>query len=308
MLSVVIPITDARYDDVEEVFYAYKSGVEAASPVYEFVYVLDGKYPHIFEKLMALREKGEKIKIVKFAQWFGESQALSTGFENSSGETILCLPAYHQVGPEAIPAVIAKLEHSDMVIAKREPRTDSLLKRIQSRIFNGLLGWVMNSPFRDVGCNVRAIKRRVVDEVQIYGDLHRFLPLLAFRQGFKVVELPVKASAKSSAPVFYGPGIYVRRLLDLLSVFFMVKFTKKPLRFFGLVGTSLFAMGALFMAVLFVQRVFLHQALADRPVVLIPAILLSLGVQLFTIGLIGEIIIFTHAKDLKEYNIEEIVN
>ncbi len=308
-ISAVIPITDGRYDGIEEVYYAYKKALNDQSLDSEFIYVLDGAYPEIFAQLKALRENGEDVKIIKFAQWFGESAALSMGFENASGEILLSLPAYYQVEPEELVKVIEALdENSDMIIGRRNPRSDSIVKRAQTWTFHFLLRLLTQFPFRDLGCSVRAIKKKVMEEVQIYGDLHRFLPVLAYRQGFRVKEIELKQSRKNSSPVIYAPGIYLRRLLDILTVLFVVKFTKKPLRFFGLLGTTLFGIGALTGLALLVQRVFFHMALADRPIILVPALLLTLGVQFFAIGLIGEILIFTHANQMKEYTVEEIVN
>ena len=131
---------------------------------------------------------------------------------------------------------------------------------------------------------------------------------MAHRQGFRVIELEVAQSEKDVHQRLYAPGLYVRRLLDLLTIFFLIKFTKKPLRFFGLVGTTLFTLGTIGTLFLITQRLFFDMSLADRPALILSSLLVVLGVQIIAIGLIGEIIIFTHAKDLKEYKIEKIIN
>ena len=160
----------------------------------------------------------------------------------------------------------------------------------------------------DAGCSVRAFAREVIDEIQLYGDLHRFFPVIAHRQGFRITELDVSQSEKDTHQRIYAPGLYVRRLLDLLTIFFLIKFTKKPLRFFGLVGTTLLSLGVVSSLYLIVERLFFDISLADRPVLILSSLLIVLGVQIIAIGLIGEIIIFTHAKDLKEYKIDKIIN
>ena len=195
-----------------------------------------------------------------------------------------------------------------MIVASRWPRKDGFINRVQSKIFNGMVNFITGFKFKDLGSGVRVIKRRVIEEVQIYGDQHRFFPLLAIRYGFKVREVNVVQSSKDTFQRLYSIGIYLRRILDLFSVFFLIKFTKKPLRFFGLSGFFVFALGALLSLYLFIERVFMGVALRDRPMVLVALLLVVLGIQLFAIGLIGEIIIFTHAKELKEYTIEEIIN
>lgn len=195
-----------------------------------------------------------------------------------------------------------------MVVARRFPRHDSLFNRVQTRFFNWLITAITGSAFRDLGCNVRAFKRQVVADIPLYGDQHRFLPLLASRHGYRIKEVDLAQSKREASLRIYRLGVYPRRLLDLLTVFFLVKFTKKPLRFFGLIGTATFAAGALITSYLVVQRLFFGVALAERPALLLSSLLMVLGVQVFALGLIGELIIFTHARDIKEYAIEEIIN
>ena len=195
-----------------------------------------------------------------------------------------------------------------MVLARRWPRRDSLMNRLQNRLFNFLLRLSTNLKIHDAGCSARAFKRGVIEEIHLYGDLHRFFPVMAHRQGFRVIELNVTQSKKDIHQRLYSPGLYVRRLLDLLTIFFLIKFTKKPLRFFGLVGTTLFGLGIISSLYLIAERLFFNVSLADRPALVLSSLLIVLGVQIIAIGLIGEIIIFTHAKDLKEYKIDKIIN
>lgn len=305
-LSVIIPVTE-RFDPISELFYEYKRGVEASGKKYEFIYVLDGEQPDALNKLTKLQET-EKITIITLAKWFGESIALSAAFSKASGDNILTLPAYHQIESDEIPQLITALDKFDMVLARRWPRRDSLVNRLQNRLFNFLLRLSTDLKIHDAGCSARAFTREVLDEIQLYGDLHRFFPVMVHRQGFRVIELNVTQSKKDTHQRLYAPGLYVRRLLDLLTIFFLVKFTKKPLRFFGLVGTTLFGIGALISLYLIGDRLFFEVPLADRPALFLSSLLIVLGVQIIAIGLIGEIIIFTHAKELKEYKIDKIIN
>jgi hypothetical protein len=195
-----------------------------------------------------------------------------------------------------------------MVLSHRWPRHDSLLNRLQTKFFNFLLRRSTDLKIRDAGCSVRAFTKEVVKESQLYGDLHRFFPVIAHRQGFKVTEINVAQSQKDTHHRIYAPGVYIRRLLDLLTIFFLIKFTKKPLRFFGLVGSTLFALGLVSTLYILIERLFFDIGLADRPALFLSSLLIVLGVQIIAIGLIGEIIIFTHAKDIKEYKIDKIIN
>jgi len=305
-LSVIIPITE-RYDPVPELFYEYKSAIDATGMRYELVYVLDGSYPEALEDLKKLKET-EQLTIIQLAKCFGEATALSAAFNNTHGDILLTLPAYHQIEADEIPNLIKPLADNDMVLARRWPRKDSWFNRLQSGIFNFLLRPVSDLKIRDAGCGARAFKRSVVEEVPIYGDLHRFFPVMAHRQGFRVAEIDAAQSPKDTHRRIYAPGIYVRRLLDLLTIFFLAKFTKKPLRFFGLVGTSLAGIGVATTLVLVAQRLWFDVALANRPALFLSSLLIVLGIQIIAIGLIGEIIIFTHARDLKEYKVEKIIN
>jgi len=305
-LSVIIPITE-RFDSIPELYYKYKNSVKATGLTYEFIYTLDGEQPEVLKELLKLQED-EKITIITLAKTFGEAIALNAAFNKAAGNIFLTLPAYQQIDTGDIPKLVTSLENSDMVLGRRWPRRDSILNRLQSRLFNFLLRLSTDLKIHDAGCSVRAFTRRVTEEIQLYGDLHRFFPVMAHRQGFRVIEIDVKQSENDIHSRIYSPGVYVRRLLDLLTIFFLIKFTKKPLRFFGLVGTTLFGLGALSSLYLIIQRLFLETSLADRPALFLSSLLIVLGVQIIAIGLIGEIIIFIHAKDLKEYKIDKIIN
>lgn len=305
-LSVIVPITE-RFDDVSKLYHAYKAGVEQTGLRYEFIYVLDGEYPEVFSELQTLRSEGEQITTVSMAKGFGEATALTIGFAQATGDVMLTLPAYQQIEPSEIPRLVAGLEDYDMVVARRYPRRDSALNVLQSRVFHGILRMMVDVPFHDLGCGVRVMRRKVADELTLYGDQHRFLPLLADRQGFKIKEMDL---AQAKGDVFrrvYPLGIYVRRLLDVLTVVFIVKFTKKPLRFFGLIGSSVLFIGALGTLYLVVERLFFEVALADRPALVLAVLMVVLGFQMIAVGLIGELIIFTHAKDVKDYTVDKVI-
>jgi len=305
-LSVIIPVTE-RFDPVAELFHEYKKGIEATGKDYEFIYVVDGEQPDILEALKKLQST-EVLTIITLAKRFGESTALSAAFGQTTGHVIVTLPAYQQIETDEIPRLVNSLEDCDMVLARRWPRRDSMMNQLQNRLFNSLLRLSTDLKIHDAGCSARAFKRNVIDEIQLYGDLHRFFPVMAHRQGFRVIELNVKQAKKDIHQRLYSPGLYVRRLLDLLTIFFLIKFTKKPLRFFGLVGTTLFGLGIISSLYLIIERLLFDVSLADRPALFLSSLLIVLGVQIIAIGLIGEIIIFTHAKDLKEYKIDKIIN
>lgn len=305
-LSVIIPVSE-RHDPVIELFHDYKCGIEATNLPYEVIYVLDGEHAEVLTELKQLRET-ESLTIVTLAKSFGEATALNAGFDTAKGQKILTLPAYKQVESNAIPSLVSALQENDMVLARRWPRKDSGFNRLQSKLFNSLLRSITDLSIHDAGCSVRIFNRKVLEDVQLYGDLYRFFPIMAHRQGFRVIEMDIPQSTSDAFQRVYAPGLYLRRLLDLLTIVFLVKFTKKPLRFFGLVGTSLFGAGIIATLWLVAEKLLFDVALATRPALFLSSLLIVLGIQIIAIGLIGEIIIFTHAKDLKEYKIDRIIN
>ncbi|MBN1238090.1 MAG: glycosyltransferase, partial [Gammaproteobacteria bacterium] len=270
--------------------------------------VLDGRNRDPEGRLAALREAGEPIKVVKLGKAFGEATALMVGFANARGARLLTLPAYFQIEGAQIPKLLAASDDADMVVARRWPRRGSGLDAWRRAGFHRLLKLVTGESFRDLGCGARVLNRRVAKEITIYGDQHRLLPVLAAKQGFAVGEVDVEQSARDEFRGRYRLREYLHRVLDIFTVFFLVRFTKKPLRFFGMLGSATFGVGAVVVAILLVQRLFFDQALADRPALLLSCLLLVLGVQLFALGLLGELIIFSHAKDLKDYKVADIID
>lgn len=306
-LTILIPVSE-RLDDVKALYEEYKAAISGIVASYEFIYVLDGSFPDASAKLVALQESGEPIGIIQLAKYFGEATALTAGFDAASGSSVLTLPAYFQIESSHIPRLLESLKSSDVVVAVRLGQGESKGRKIQRRVFNWLVSRLTGMTFRDLGCGARALGRHVFEEVRSYGDQHRFLPLLALRSGFRVSEVEVAQSRRDAGPKYYNPGVYVRRALDVLTVFFLIKFTQKPLRFFGLVGSVIAAVGGLVTLFVVIQRILGYAALADRPALLLGSLFIVLGIQLFAIGLIGELIIFTRSKRIKEYRIDKTIN
>lgn len=306
-LSIIIPVSE-RYDAVRALYNQYRDAVAQAVNTYEFIYVLDGGFDDVYSTLVSLRDEGEPVQIIRMARSFGEATAIMLGFENSSAERLLILPAYYQVESSALPDFIRSMNTQDMIAARRWPRRDSVLNRFETNVFNNLLQFITTHKFHDLGCGVRLIRRRVLEEITIYGDQHRFLPLLAAQRGFVVDERDIPQAEEDPRLRIYRPMVYLRRVLDLLALFFLIRFTKKPLRFFGVFGSILVLLSFAVLGTVTLERFILGVGLADRPALLLGVIFLVLGVQLFALGLIGELIIFTHAREIKEYAVAETVN
>lgn len=303
LISVIVPVVE-RVDDLVAVYRAFATELDARGEQYEFLFVFDGGYAPSPE-LLALSREQDAVRLFSFARTFGETAALRLGIERSRGGTVVTLPAYFQVRAEGLgPLLDALRGGADLVVANRSPRVDSWLNRLQSGVFHRMLAGVTDRRFHDIACGVRAIRRPVADALPLYGDLHRFIPALALREGYRVEEVAVPQHPNDARTRVYTPGIYLRRLLDVAAFFFLAKFTEKPLRFFGLVGSVCFALGALTGLVLLIERLS-GQGIANRPLLLLAVLLIALGVQLMGLGLVGEIIVHLRAPHRRAYRVRE---
>lgn len=305
-LSAIIPV-GGRHADLATLYREYRSALAGLDRSVEFIFVIDGPNPKAVEQIEQLLRAGEKLTVIELTRQFGEATALMAGFQRATAHVILTLPAYYQVEASEIGKLVRALDSSDMAIGHRWPRAGGAIEKARRDLFHGVLGKVTGQRYRDLGCSVRAFDRRVLEEISLYGDQHRFLPVLANRQGFRVVEIDVRQSPRDRFEGSYQAREYVRRALDIFSVFFLVRFTKRPLRFFGMLGAITFGLGALLILWLVIDRLFLGHALGDRPALLLSSLLVVLGLQLFALGLLGELIIFTHAREMKDYKVDRII-
>jgi glycosyltransferase involved in cell wall biosynthesis len=305
LVSVIVPVVE-RADDLTLLYHAFARELERRGEEHEFLFIFDGGFT-VPPELAALSREHESVRLLSFARTFGETAALRLGIERSRGDVIITLPAYFQVQAEGIGLLLDALQGgADLVVASRSPRMDSWLNRLQSRAFHWMLGSVTDRKFHDIACGVRVMRRSTAEALPLYGDLHRFIPALALREGYRVDEVPVPQHPGDRRMRVYGPGIYLRRLLDVAAFFFLAKFTEKPLRFFGLVGSVCFGLGAITSLVLLVERIG-GQAIANRPLLLLAVLLVVLGVQLMGLGLVGEIIVHLRSPHRRAYRVRERV-
>lgn len=306
-ISIVMPVGH-RIDDISDQVSELCEELEGGDREFEIVIVLDGQKDQVLEELNRLPTRKDRLQVVELAREFGESAALAAGFDCASGEAIVTWPAYRQVESGEIVKLVREFEteDNDMLIAVRR-RSGASFDNLRRRTFHALFRAISGMTFRDLGCGVRIFGREVVEEISLYGDQHRFFPALARRRGFRVREIELAQSQKDIFRGRYRLREYLHRLLDIFTVFFLVRFIKKPLRFFGTIGFLVASFGVLFTTVLVVQRLSFGIGLAGRPALILASLLIVLGVQVFALGLIGELIIFTHASDMKEYAIRRII-
>jgi len=306
-VSVVVPVQSGDAE-VRQVLQALGSELDREGRSWEMIFVFDGVLGDAWEKVEALRaEYGRKVRTIVFKNPFGESVCLSAAVEKALGRIIVTSPQYVQIDPIELGDMLDEIDRgADFVAPWRHPRVDPVLNRMQSVLFNFVIRTIIGMRFHDLNCYFRAIRREVLEEVVIYGDMYRFLPVIAFRRGYRVVEVRVRHLQEWGRAGFFGIGVYIRRLLDILAVMFLTKFTLKPLRFFGTLGGLVTLSGAVLTAYLTVEKFVYGEGIAGRPLLLIAVLLIVLGVQIIGFGLVGEIIIYSQARNLKEYRIERI--
>ena len=306
-LSVVVPVSK-RSDDLGEIMALLHEGLKGCGRDYEVVLVVDGDLQQRLKEAQALAQQDERVRVLSFARMFGEGAALRAGLMASRAPVLMTHPAYFQVQPAVLQELLQRLDDgADVAFASRTSEKDSAFNRLQRWWFNFFLRRALWVRFRDISSGVRALKREALEDVAVHGPFHRFLPVLAAMKGLVVSEVPAAQHPQAGGARVYRPSVYVKRFLDLVNVFFLARFTYKPLRFFGLVGGLLFGIGLLICLYLAGMRLFGGEALADRPLLLLGVLLIAVGFQTLVIGLLGELITFAHAAKHKPYAIREVV-
>ena len=294
--------------DLGEIIRQYSAEFEERGVNYEFVCVLDGLGEERTQRIRELVPEGAPVRFAHFNQPFGEERALAVGYRTAKGRLIVSLPSYMQLDPGDIHHVIDALEGGfDLVAGWRVPRVDPVTNRIQSWLYNRAMSALTGVRLHDLNCGLTGMRRCVVDEVLVEGNVSRFLPVLAHRQGFKVGEVRVRHLREKGRQGFFGLGVYVRRVLDVVALMFITRFTRKPLRFFGMAGGLCALIGLAICLWLGLDYVFQWSPGSDprnRASLVIGMSLIVLGVQIFALGLVGEIIIFTSAHNVRDYTVE----
>ncbi|MFT5286465.1 MAG: glycosyltransferase involved in cell wall biosynthesis [Planctomycetota bacterium] len=305
-VSVIVSVQDEDAE-IGDVVDALGGELDRQGRTWEVIFVLDGVGGPLLKRADRLRqEHGKKIKTIVFKNAFGESICLSAAFERARGDYIVTSPHYVQVDPIELGSMLTALDDgADFVTPWRHPRVDPLLNRIQSGAFNWIIRHIIRMEFHDLNCYFRAIRRIVLEDVAVYGDMYRFLPVIAHRHGYSVVEVKVRHIKEWGKAGWFGIGVYLRRALDVFAVMFLTKFTLMPLRFFGPVGGMFAFAGFLITGFLSVEKFIYHESIRNRPLLLGGMMLIVLGVQIIGFGLVGEIIIFSQARNLREYRIEQ---
>ncbi len=294
-LSVVVPVYNEA-GCLERLVAELGAALDVVGRPAEIVAVDDGSTDGSFERLAGLRAREPRLRVVRLARNYGQTAAMAAGFEYARGDVLVSLDADLQNDPRDIPLVLAALRDDvDVVNGWRQDRQDPwFTRRLPSRIANRIISYVTGTSLHDYGCTLRAMRAHVARELRLYGELHRFIPALAADLGARVVEVPVSHRPRTIGQSKYGLSRTVRVLLDLLTVKFLSGFATRPIQLFGLMGLALALPGLALMGFLGFERIVLGVRLAGRPIVLLAILLTVLGVQLVSIGLLGEMMVRTY--------------
>lgn len=277
---------------------------------YEIIYIDDGSTDNSYEVIKNLRKNNNRIHCIKFRRNYGKSAALAVGFDMAKGKFVITMDADLQDDPEEIPNLIAKLrEGYDLVSGWKKKRYDPISKTIPSKFFNWVTSKASGVKLHDFNCGLKGYKREVVKSLYVYGEMHRYLPALAHLDGFKVTEIVVKHHPRKYGKTKFGLSRFIYGFLDLLTVLVTAKYMKRPLHFFGSIGTLLLFVGFLVDLYLAIHWFMGDKNLSNRPLLIFGVALIIVGVQFISLGLIGELIIKYNVMNQKNsnYSISEIM-
>ncbi|HUP01826.1 MAG TPA: glycosyltransferase [Gemmatimonadota bacterium] len=299
----IIVILEGNAERAREIYREYAPSLRDLGRGFEFLFMTGPSSADFAAMVESLDARRGSFRVLELGHSLGHADLLKLALEHCRGEIIVTLPASLRVAPDAIPQLVECLDQgSEMAAARRWPRHDGWVNRAQSRFCNRVLNLLTGSDFHDITCRVNAVRRRVLSEIPLYGSYFRFLPIVAERQGFGVREVTVGQHRQYGGARVYSPGVYLGWLIDILGIFFLLRFTYRPLRFFGLVGAAFGAVGGAILTVLLIQRLG-GQGIADRPLLLLGVLLVTLGVQSVALGLIGEIVVHFQASRNSTYRL-----
>ena len=287
-ISIVIPV----YNEEKNIIILYKLLKSVLSKYqYEMIFVDDGSVDNTSSVIKDISKKDKKVKLISFQRNYGKSDALSAGFDNAKGDIIITLDGDLQDNPKEIPRFIEKLNQGyDLVVGWKFKRKDPLTKIIPSKFFNLLTSFLTKVKIHDMNCGFKAYKKEVIKNINVYGELHRYIPAMAFWRGYKIGEIKVKHYPRRYGKSKYGVNRLFKGFMDLITVKFLMSYGRRPLHLFGLTGLLCFFLGivsGLYLTYLWFKGI----VIGDRPLLMLAVLLIVLGVQFISLGLLGDMII-----------------
>lgn len=303
-VSIIVPM----YNEEESVHILYGRIVEHVKEYYEYeiIFIDDGSTDGSVKKVKEIIAEDDCVHLIVFRRNFGKAAALQAGFRNSKGDIVITMDADLQDDPKEIHRFVEKLDEGyDLISGWKKERHDPLEKRLPSKLFNRVTSRLSGVHLHDFNCGFKAYRREVVESLDVYGELHRYIPVLAYRKGFRIAEIVVEHHAREFGKSKYGFERYLRGLFDSMTVAFLGKFYDRPMYFFGKIGLALCVVGGIICAYLTVLW-FMGQGIGSRPLLLLGVLFLILGVQMFSTGFIGDMLVdATYHNRYNEAHIKE---
>ena len=310
-LSVVIPV----YNEKQNISYLYEnlnSVLPGIGRKYEVILIDDGSMDGTFKELLSIHEQNDNYKIIRFRKNFGQTPAMSAGFDYANGEVIITLDADLQNDPKDIPALLEKIDEGyDVVSGWRINRQDKAIPRkLPSKIANWLIARLTGVKIHDYGCTLKAYRSDVVKNIELYGEMHRYIPAVASWMGISVAEVPVHHHSRKFGKSKYGISRTIRVILDIITLKYLLSYSQKPIQIFGLIGLITGLIGCIVTIYLIIMRMFFNVPLSSRPLFTLSIFMIFIGLQLITMGILGELIMRTYheASGKPTYAIREIID
>ena len=304
-ISIVVPLLNERAS-LETLYSRLAAVLEEISLRFEIIFVDDGSTDGSIEKLREISGIDRSVKYIRFRRNFGKSAALAAGFRAARHSIIVTMDGDLQDIPEQLPRLLEKLDEGyDLVSGWRYDRRDKLTKRIGSKIYNSVTSLLTGVRLHDINCGFKCYRREVLDEVMVYGERHRYIPVLASYRGFRLGEVRIEHAEREHGDSRYGLERVLGGVFSLLTVILLTRYTNKPLHFFGLMGLFLASIGTAIDLYLIIARVFFNEWLSNRPLLIIGTMLATVGVQLILFGLLAEMVAFSYRRE-SDYSIVEV--
>ncbi len=307
-ISLVIPVYNER-ESVQALYQQICASMEQVGETFEIIFVDDGSSDGSFKVLKALHAADPRVCVIRFRRNFGKSPALLAGFNRARGQIIFTMDADLQDDPAEIPQFLEQIEEGyDLVSGWKYPRLDPPSKTLPSKVFNTIVGMTTGVKLHDMNCGFKAYRRELIEELKLYGELHRFIPVMARWRGFSITEIKVKHHPRQFGKSKFGAKRFLRGFLDLLTVLFLTSYMRTPLRLFGAVGIVSFLIGFVIDAWVVLNRIYTNDPIHNHPILFLGLVLMIVGVQLVLSGLQSEMIRHFNFNSRDEYSVKQVLD
>jgi glycosyltransferase involved in cell wall biosynthesis len=306
-VSIIIPVLNEQ-ENLVTLYAGLKEILEKNDILFEIIFIDDGSTDNSYHVLEELHKKDTRVKVIQFRKNFGKAAAISAGFEKAVGEVVFTMDADLQDNPKEIPNFLEKMQEGyDLVSGWKKKRYDPLAKRLTSRIFNKVVSILTHQKLHDINCGFKAYRKEVIKALNLYGELHRFIPIMVGWEGYRIGEIEVEHSPRRFGKSKYGAARLTKGFFDLITILLLTKYSKRPLHFFGTAGLIFSGVGFLMLAYLVILWFLGLGPIGTRPLLVFGVLLVIFGIQVTTTGLIGEIITRASHKRGSEYSIKKLL-